>query len=349
MARNMIAANTAVFGLLDQFVANRGAPLESTGQVRWIATDDADRRILKDFSLSKTLRISPARVIARFDDPPDNLFVLVGFEPSASSTWLAPFEVGAGLLTAVIAELQPRPQASPLQVKQVVDAQDKRDAGYIGHEASSIASLFPPIRAFLGYNLAPDVDGRIIFDLILSETELSNNWIDGDLCRDLRQLCDLDLTGIPYMTVARSMLDFDQSSLFMALYRCLEALYAHAGANRLRSTLGISTPWEEVAIALETDLSWRPIEWQSLEALVGMGAEPDLILIRDAISPAFPGDPSTDLTRAASDYLYRLRNSVVHYRPAHALIDHSLVDWNKLCRACATLISYVYSEIFGSL
>lgn len=181
MTRNMIAANTAVFSLLDQFSASHGMPLENAGQVRWIATDSADRRILKDFSLSKTMKISPTRAIARFDNELDNIFVLVGFDSSASSAWLAPHDVGAGLLTAVLAELQPRPVASPLQVKEVVDAQDRRDTDYVGHAASSIAPLFPSVRAFIGYNLAPDDDGRIIFDFILSDTESSN----------LRYLCDL--------------------------------------------------------------------------------------------------------------------------------------------------------------
>lgn len=144
-------------------------------------------------------------------------------------------------------------------------------------------------------------------------------------------------------------MDFDQSSLFMSLYRCLEALYAHAGANSIRNALAISAPWEEVAVALETHLGWRPIEAQSLEALVGMGDKLELMTIRDSIRPAFAGAPSPTLIRAAADYLYRLRNSVVHYRPIHSSVDHSVVDWARLCGAMSTLISYVYSEIFESI
>jgi hypothetical protein len=349
MARNMIAANMAIFGLLDRFAADRGAPLENDGQPRWIATDVPDKEILKNFVLSKAVKIDPTRALARFDCVHDNLFVLVGFEQGIGSVWLPPIEVGAGLLTATLAELQPRPIASALEIKQVVDAQDKRDDYYVGHTAADIAGLFPSVRAFQGYNLASDADNRIFFDFLLSETELSNNWIEKSLCCDLRQLIDLDLIGVPYMMVARSMLDFDPSSLFMALYRCLESLYSHTGANKLRTALNITAPWEDIATALESELSWRPIEAQSLEALVGLGDKTDLSNIRDAISPAFPGAPSGDLVRAATDYLYKLRNAVVHYRPVHNTLNHSLVDWTALCRSCATLISYVYSEVFGSM
>lgn len=349
MARNMISANNAVFDLLDNYAASRSMTLESTGQVRWIATDSADRAILKEFELSRTFEISPTKAVARFDRLTDSLYVLVGFEDEVQSRWLSPFEVGAGLLTAVIAEVRPRPNVSPLEVKQIVDAEDKRTPGYAGHGANGIATLFPPVRAFYGYNLSKDEDARVIYDFVLSETALSSNWIDSDLCNGLGQLIELDLQGIPYLTVARSMLDFDKASLFLALYRCLESLYAHAGANRVRHRLGLSQSWNEVAVALEAELGWRPIEWQSLEALMAMGAERDLEAIRDSISPAFPGDPPSDRVRAASDYLYKLRNSAVHFRPVHSVVDHSAVDWGRLCQACATLIAYVYSEIFGTL
>ncbi len=349
MTRNMIAANSAVFALLDDFNLKRNMPLENAGQPRWIATDAEDRRILRDCTLARSFVINPTRTIARFDKGADNIFVLAGFDPAVTSSWLTPVPVGAGLLTAVLSELKLKPVGSALEIKQIVDAEDKRAPGYSGHNSVAISSLFPEIRSFWGYNLASDVNERVVFDFILSETVLSGNWIDEELSRNLRQLIELDLIGIPYMTVARSMLDFDQSSLFMSLYRCLESLYAHAGANRLRSSLGIAATWDQVAVALEADLNWRPIEWQSLEALMAMGAMTDLLLIRDSISPAFPGYPPTDVVRAASDYLYKLRNSVVHFRPSHSKVDHTLVNWNELCGACATLISYVYSEVFGSL
>lgn len=349
MARNMKAANNAVFRLLDDYASSRSMPLDSAGQIRWIETDPADRKILKEFDLSRVFKISPQKAVARFDRVPDSLFVLVGFDSEVESRWLASAEVGAGVLTAVIAEVQPQPKVSPLEVKQIVDVEDMRTPGYAGHGAKGIATLFPSLKAFYGYNLSKDEDDRLIYDFVLSETALSSNWVDDVLCTALGQLIELNLQGIPYLTVARSMLDFDKASLFLALYRCLESLYAHAGANRVRGRLGLTQSWTEVAVALEAELGWRPTEWQSLESLMAMGAVQDLEVIRDAINPAFPGDPPSDLVRAASDYLYKLRNSSVHFRPAHSIVDHSAVDWNRLCQACATLIAYVYSEIFGSL
>jgi hypothetical protein len=349
MARNMIAANITVFRLLDDYAASRSMSLESAGQVRWIATESADRVVLKEFDLSRVFKISPVRALARFDRFPDSLFVLIGFDDGVESRWLTPVDVGAGLLTAVIAEVRPQPTVSPLQVKQIVDAEDKRTPGYAGHGADGIATLFPSLKAFCGYNLSKDEDDRIIYDFVLSETGLSSNWVDDALCKALGQLTELNLHGIPYLTVARSMLDCDRASLFLALYRCLESLYAHAGANRVRSRFGLTQSWSEVAVALEAELGWRPTEWQSLESLMAMGAKQDLEAIRDSISPAFPGNPPAELVRAASDYLYKLRNSAVHFRPAHSIVNHGVVDWGRLCQACATLIAYVYSEIFGSL
>lgn len=349
MSRNMIAANQAIFHALDRFAASGGEPLDNAGEPRWIATSSRDKGVLLRGELSRSLRISQTRSIARIDLHSHNFFVLFGFGPAVTSSWLAEEDVNAGIVTVALAELNPKPIASPLQIKEIVDAQDRRMAGYIGHSAQDIAGLFPTMRTFVGSNLAAEESDRVFFDFILSETQSSDNWIDEHLARDLRLLLDLKLIGIPYMTIARSMLDFDQSSLFMALYRCLESLYSHAGANRLREALNVTAPWEDVAIALESELNWRPIEGQSLEVLVNMGAGSDLSEICEAIKPAFAAGPSADPAKAAGYYLYKLRNSVVHYRPAHSKIDHSLVDWSKLCSSCTMLIAYVYSEVFGSL
>lgn len=349
MSRNMIAANKAIFDLLDEYAERHGERLENTGQDRWIATTDADKAILKNYALSKLARFSSTKSILRLDRTPDTVFALVGFDQAIESDWLSPVEVGPGLLTAVLSEALPRPTATALELKQVVDAQDKRDEGYDGHDAGDISELFPNVRAFYNFNVDDDATPQIILDFVLSETSLSDNWITPRLIADLHQLIDLDLIGVPYMTLARSMLDYDRASVFMALYRCFEALYAYAGASKIKNALNLPQSWDLIAAQLELNLNWRPIEGQSLELLMKMAAENDLIKIRDAISPAFPGDGPGDIVRSASDYLYKLRNSVVHFRAIHSLVEHDKVDWESLCCACATSVAYIYSEIFGSI
>lgn len=349
MSRNMVDANKIIFQTLDNFAQSRGVSIDNAGLPRWIASDPLDRKLLKNAALNYQLKISPFRSIARFDYNQDNFFVLFGFDLAVQSIWLGPVSIPDGLLTAALSELLPRPIATPLEIKQIVDAQDNRDVDYSGHAAADVAILFPPMTSFIGSNLSQDENERIIYDLFLSEAQLSNNWIEESLVTQLRQLAFFKLVGIPYASIARASLDYDPSALFMSLYRCMEALYAHSGANKIRSTLNISTSWSDVAVALEQELNWRPVEWQSLESLVSMGYRGDIAKITNAIKPAFPGSQAENEYKSASDLLYKLRNSVVHYRQIHKNVDHNLVDWNTLCASCVDLIAYMYSEIFNTL
>lgn len=349
MSRNMIAANIGIFVAIDEHADSSGAPLENAGTKRYIATNDEEEELLKDLALTYVSRVTPSRVILRYDYGALNVFALSGFNDAVSSAWLDRADLGGAILTAVLADLKPRIIGNIDLVRQVVDAQDGRDKDYSGHSPVAIGALFQSVRSFVGNDIDEAENDKIIFDFMLAEAELSDNWLDSELCSALRQLMTLDLTGIPFKTLARSVLDTDPASLFMALYRCLESLYAYSGASKLRSMLNIQATWETVAVALESSLGWRPTEATSLERLVAMGYKEDLVKVRDAIIPAFPGGGPSQLQRAATEHLYKLRNSVVHFRPAHSLIDLNRVDWKVLSEALINLICYSYSEIFDSI
>src|ERR1700761_5210635 len=75
-------------------------------------------------------------------------------------------------------------------------------------------------------------------------------------------------SAIPYELLCRAVLDIDPASLFLALYRCLEALYSREQTLALISKLGISRNWIEMAQLLEAHLGWYPREEASLEVLL---------------------------------------------------------------------------------
>lgn len=243
----------------------------------------------------------------------------------------------------------PRPVATPLQVQNIVIAQDSRDAGYNGHDPKDISALFANIQAFSASDVSISDNPKIFFDFALSEARYTPNWVPQRLCDSLQELYTLELIGIPFDVLSRSILDYDPASLFLALYRCLEALYSRSGAERLRASLAISADWEAVARSLESELGWRPVEAGSLESLVRMGAQSEWKSISDAISPAIPGTGGRDRAMTASKAIYKLRNSTVHFRPSTSAIILEKVDWDSLCCSMVTLISYVYSDIFDSM
>lgn len=349
MMRNMIAANTKVFSDFDNYLQSRGAPADNAGEIRWIATNDDEEVDLKRFSFTSEHRISPSKFVSRFDDGSDQVFVTVGFDQAVESTFFQKIPMAAGLLTAVLADCEPRPVASILTVQDIVSAQDKRDSSYGGHTASDIFELFPTMLAFDAQNIDFADDAKIFFDFVLSDATKQNGWIDDKLAKSLEQLYILNLIGIPYNVLAHSLSDPNPSSLFLALYKCLESLYSRTASERIKKTLNVASDWKEISVALENDLGWRPIEAGSLESLVNLGAEREWTDIQAAIAPAFPGFVANEEATRAARLIYKLRNSVVHFRPIHSRVQLKDVDWPLLCSAMVNLVSYVYSEIFESL
>jgi hypothetical protein len=277
MSRNMINANKDVFAVLDRYCATRGDPVRNFGAPRWITTNAADRRIIKDAGLTERLSFSPGRSVLRLDLGTYCYICTCGFEYTSPSGGLVEVDVSAGLLTVILAELKPRPRGTTAQIRNVVEALDKdADATYAGHDPSSIASLFAPIRTFGSSNVSQDDTWRIFFLLCIQECRQGESWIDERLANTLQSICELELLSIPYRTLCRSIFDADPAALFLALYRCVESLYAYSSAQRVIAALGLQHGWEDVAAALEDQLGWHPREESSLTSLLEQAATRDL-------------------------------------------------------------------------
>lgn len=349
MSRNMIAANTAVFDLLDQYNARAGAPLSNAGSPRWIATTEEDRQVLKHFELTDRFRISPTKIIGRFDRGTDSIFLMFGFGEGFECPAFPGLDVGAGLLTVGLAELNPQPIASALEIANVVEVGDKSVIGYVGHDAASIAALFPRISGVAGQNLAEDESGRIFFKLCLEEALLSGSWIGVDLGHDLNLLYSLNLLEVPFHILSRAIFDVDPASLFLALYRSVEFLYVYTSAQKLKAKLSLVQDWATIGAALEEDLGWYPREANSLQLLLDMADPADLAMAVEAIRGTPTDKDAPNLSIDAGKLIYNLRNSIVHFRPMHRQLDRDTIDWRKLCGATVQIVVYIYSEIFESL
>lgn len=346
MTRNMILANQQIFELLDAYCEVRERSIKNAGAPRWIATNAEDREVLKHADFSGVVSFGPGRAIARFDQGSNCFICTIGFDRVLPQGGLVEIEVGAGLLTALLAEVKPRPRSTPTQVKDIVEAFDRdTDPGYKGHDADSIAPLFPPIRAFAALDTASEETWRIFFLLCVGECRNGETWIDDEFADTLQSIAELDLANVPYQTLCRSIFDADPAAIFLALYRCLESLYAYSSAQRLIRALKATGDWVDVAVALEDQLGWYPREASSLADLLSSAPKTDLERIFHAIKEPIP-EKTSNLPASAANLIYRLRNNLVHFRPIHRRLDFQSIEWNRLCTAVATLVWHVYSEAF---
>jgi hypothetical protein len=351
MSRNVIQANISIFSLLDHFCGARNVALANAGLPRWIASENKHRYAMRMAVVSERLALGTVRKVARVELNRDVYICALGFDSPNPFSDLIEVGVDAAFLTVVLSELLPRPKATPLEIKNVVEAFDQTSSPeYKGHDPNLIAELFASIRMFGVRDLAADETIKYFFRICVAECDFGDSWIENDLARILELICELDVNKIPYRVLCRSVFDADPTSFFLALYRCLEALYAFSSAKRLIDVLalGAGVGWAGMAAALETELGWWPREESSLAQLLLMAASQDLTAVKTLLSEGRDDGLVENLHHHAAQRIYKLRNSIVHYRPIHQNFDFGKMNWSALCMSMAAIVLYVYSAVFES-
>lgn len=342
--RNMIQANQKIFRRLDEFCAARGEQLAHQGKERYVQTTEQDRDFLRAAVLKDVLSLSRTTKLARFLFEGRDVFLTAGLDlPEEIPPFVADAITG-GHFTAFVAESSLLPRASAAEVRNVIDIGFRGEADYTGVGIAEMNSLYAPLRAF-SLEQSEDSSYRFFFMLCLYDERVLE-WMDPELINELVRLANVNPVSLPYRTLCRSIFDMDGGALFLALYRCLEALYAFSYTSPLRQALAIATPWDELAKLLEKNLGWWPREEPSLAALLSKADTSTLEALISLFPEGIPADG--DRAEQATKRIYSLRNSLVHYRPAHAESDHASYDWNKLSAAMAGLVLHIYQSVIAN-
>ena len=346
MSRHIVSANAAIFKALDDHCAARGQLIANAAEARWINSEPKHKHFMATAVIKDTVDFNVRRKLVRIDLVTKTFFCLIGFEHEETLPGAVEHEVNAAFLTVILAELMLRPAASIARIRDVVEAADLRsDPAYQGHDVELIASLFPNIRILEIPKFVSSSTWNIFFKICIHECDLcGHSWIEGRFATTLRVICELDADKIPYKVLCRSVFDGDPSSFYLALYRCLEALYAYASAQTLVDALGIAKDWSDVAIVLEEKLGWHPREEGSLASLLSKAASPDLKLALHAFGESQNCEGSELVNRAAKK-IYWLRNAIVHFRPSQHAVKLENFDWSVLCTALAGIVIHIYDAV----
>lgn len=342
-SRNKIAANTAVFKLLDDYCSFRDEPLANAGAPRWISTTKDGREFLVRATLTEQLSFSASVKVARYDLSGRTYFITSGMDIPEPPSCVLLEELDGGIVTTFLAEVAPRPTAPPSAVRNIVEvADDLSTERYDGHDHLSICSLFPTIQVFSASDLLAGETFKVFFLICLADRRRIDQWIDEQLADALAAITELSSASIPYLVLCRAVLDMDPAALFLALYRCLEAMYAHDQAQALMTRIGLEKDWVEMAETLESTLGWYPREEPSLEILLATALSEDLRGVAVALREPIPQDAKESSFVAKK--IYNLRNALVHYRPFHRKVSSAAIDWNRLCEAMTRLVRRVHVE-----
>lgn len=367
MNRDMRGANKAVFERLAQFCEARDQPLSGADKDRWVHADGESDEYLKHLIIHESIGFGRHRFLALLERPidvglaekteagtgddgeetliePTHFIGLIGFDHDPDYSLLPVRESVRGFDVCLVSELPVRPIQSPVAIREVVEAGSKGDAGYVGHDNDKVLSLFPPIKVLAS---ATPIDRTSIWStflqLCVEECRLGSSWIESDLARLLGTLAEMNVPSLPYRELCRAVFDMDPRSLYMSLYRCIEATYAYETATKVGIALSVGRSWYEVAASLDAEMGWHPAEAQSLNGALARAHRKDL----EEICICLGATIGNDLDVSAGKAIYKLRNQIVHYRPTNEPLPVDEMNWNRLCELLVTISLDVFAGPYG--
>lgn len=345
MSRSMILANASVFDRLADYCADRRVEISEPRGARWIHANPIADETLKRLEVGEKMSFGRHRHLARLVDKEDEYIGLVGFSFEPDDRRYVELDDIQGFDVCLLSEIAVHPTASAVQVRNVVEAGLQGEPGYEGHDNEAVMGLFPSIHILQ----RTDSSDRaavwpLFFALCVDESLASGSWIDTTLADSLHSLAELQVPSLPYQDLCRAVLDLDPRSLYMSLYRCIEATYAYETATSLGRSLAVTLPWYEVAARLDSDMGWRPPELQSLNSALAHATDGDL----EEICACLDADVGVDLRASAGRAIYRLRNRIVHYRPTTEPLQLETIDWNRACNLLVTISVDVFWNAYGA-
>lgn len=344
MTRNMKRANRALFEILEKYCVERGQPISSAGAVRYIKGDATAQNYLKILEIGPILKFGHHRSLSRLRADNEHFIALLGFEFESGLRRLTLIDSNPGISVCLLSEVGPRPIARPVNILNTVEASSADEPGYSGHDSEQIESLFPAIQVFrCDQPIDDDSAWRLFLMLSVEECQRGESWIDDDLANAILALTDLNIPSLPYAAISRSIFDLDPQSLYMALYRCIEATYAYESCRKLVNRLALSASWLELAVALESEVGWHPQEASSLNLVLRHALEKDL----EEVCQCLGADSKADLHVDAGRAIYRLRNRIVHFRPGGEPVDVDSINWNRLCKCLVSIVFTVFSHAYS--
>jgi hypothetical protein len=273
----------------------------------------------------------------------DEFVGVMGFDFEPDVPELSAVDVGAGTGVVLLFEFEAAPSASPPTIVNIVGYASSADEGYEGHDFANIQGLFPSLQFF---QVQPGAIGSTGWPLLLksatSEAAQGGSWVGPSLRNAIYDLAGLEAREFPYSALCRAMFDLDPRSLFMALYRCVEATYARDACEKLRAELGLDTPWYELTAALDRALGWRAPEAASINKTLEHADPEDLRAICDCLGVG----PADDMSVSAGRAIYKLRNKIVHFRAGDDQDYAASLNWDLLCTHLARVVGEVYGAAF---
>lgn len=209
---------------------------------------------------------------------------------------------------------------------------------------------------------------------ILKHQQIISLKFDKETIRIFERLFIEGAKNIPFDNLVFSLVSVYWRYSFLDVYRCIERLFSISFFEDFHQYLGIENSLSllNFSAKIEDYTGWRPNEDAAINKLIA-GSPQDAIELLQEVKNFSEGKNTQinklpikflfwtllDIDRLIdilllSDYrntesklgqlIYKIRNSIVHFRPATEQISMDDQHWNKLIRASLLIIEYWYHK-----
>lgn len=151
--------------------------------------------------------------------------------------------------------------------------------------------------------------------------------------------------NIPFDNLVFSLVSVYWRYSFLDVYRCIERLFSISFLEEIYQDLGIENSLSllNFSAKIEKYIGWRPEEIKAINKLIDDSPQ-DAIDILQELKSFIDSRQADTLPSKPGEVIYKIRNSIVHLRPATESISMDDKHWNKLIRASLLIIEYWYHK-----
>jgi hypothetical protein len=348
----MIKANEIIFKVLADFVESKIDVPISKKNKRCIKTNSEEQKWLKELNITKKQLILPNFQTASFEFDSNKYFVAFGLQnQEISEEVLQSMELNAGIVTALLPllKISLNQKASPYEIADIFYESEEE---IIKYEFSEIANFYEP---FYVYHIQEDSPffEKDAQDLIrwsgfyaLKNSQLIALNFYQETRDQFEKMFFEGSKNIPYENLLLSLVSVSWKYSFLDIYRCIERLFSISFLEDFHQKFRIQDSLRNFSSELESYIGWKPKENEAINKLIDDSPEGASELLREASKLLREIKKFLDGTEEGQcgDLIYKIRNSIVHFRLATQSIELDDKHWDMLIRASLYIVEHWYNH-----
>ena len=350
MPRNMIDANKYIFEVLAEFVQTSEVAVPVSNNKRCIETNTKDKKWLQELKIINKQLLLPNFQTASFEFNSQKYFVAVGWQSKQtidSDEVIEFVQLNAGIVTALLFELKIplSHEANPYDIAENILYDDPINSIIKYEDYSLISNVFEPFSVYRIPENSPFIEKNDI-DLIrisgfyaLKNSQLIALKFSSKTFDKFENIFFEGSKNIPYENLLFSLVSVSWKYSFLDIYRCIEMLFPLSYLEIFHKELKIADSLLKFSADVEKYMGWKPKEKDAVNKLIDESPEEARKLLRE-IKKLLDGTEEGN----CGDFVYKIRNSIVHFRPATQSINIEDNNWDMLIRASLYIVEYWYKQ-----